>query len=91
MSWPSGERRRAKFSATVDAELLGAVDRFVQEHAEVNRSMVVDEALRLWAARERERALEAQFLAPLSAQEVEERAGWRALRRSAAARLFRSR
>lgn len=84
-------RRRVKLSATVDAELLEAVDRFVGEHEGTTRSMVIDEALQLWAARERERAMEAQFLAPQSAQEAEDRAAWRRIRRSAAARrLFRS-
>lgn len=84
------EGRRAKLSATVDAGLLDAVDRFVAEHADVTRSMVIDEALRLWAARERERAMEAQFLAPPSDREAEERAAWRRIRRAAAAdQLFR--
>lgn len=84
------EGRRAKLSATVDAGLLDAVDRFVAEHAGVTRRMVIDEALRLWAMRERESALEAQFLAPPSDQEAAERAAWRRIRRSAAAdRLFR--
>lgn len=88
----AGERRRAKLSATVDAELLDVVDRFVAEHSATNRSMIIDEALRLWAARERERAMAAQYLGPQTEQESVERAAWREIRRSAAARqLFRPR
>lgn len=83
-------RQRAKLSTTVDPELLDAVDRFVAKHAAAHRSQVIDEALRLWAARERERAIEAQYAAPRSAQEQEEHAAWKQLRRAAATRLFRS-
>ena len=83
-------RRRAKISTTVDAELLRMVDRFVAEHTDANRGTVFDEALRLWAARERERAIEAQHTAPQSPQEREEYAAWRQIRRSASARLFRA-
>jgi metal-responsive CopG/Arc/MetJ family transcriptional regulator len=83
--------KRAKFSATVDATLLEAVDRYVQDHDKMNRSMVIDDALRLWVARERERAIEAQFAAPQSAEERAERESWQAIRRAAAQRLFRQR
>lgn len=88
MGMASHERRRAKFSATVDAELLETVDRYVQEHEAINRSMVIDEALRLWSARERARAIEEQMLAPQSEQEQAERAAWRELQSAAATRLF---
>ena len=92
MTRSGGERRRAKLSATVDAELLEAVDRFLQEHPDMNRSVIIDQALRLWTAQERERAMEAQYHGPLSPEECEERAAWKKLRRSATtARLFRSR
>lgn len=84
------ERQRAKLSTTVDPALLDAVDQFVAEHAAAHRSEVIDEALRLWTARERERAIEAQFTAPRSVQEQEEHAAWKQLRRSAATRLFRA-
>jgi len=85
------ERQRAKLSTTVDPALLDAVDRFVADHAAANRSQVIDEALRLWAARERERAIEAQYAAPGSAREQEEQVAWKQLRRAAATRLFRAR
>jgi len=84
------ERQRVKLSTTVDPALLDAVDRFVAEHAAAHRSEVIDEALRLWTARERERAIEAQYAAPRSAREQEEYDAWKRLRRSAATRLFRA-
>jgi hypothetical protein len=86
------ERRRAKLSATVDSALLAEVDRFVAGHADANRGMVIDEALRLWTLRERERALKAQFDAPQPAAEREDHATWLRRRREAAStRLFRPR
>lgn len=85
MDTTSNQQRRAKFSATVDAELLETVDRYVEEHDTINRSMIIDEALRLWTARERERAIEQQIRAPQSEQEQLERAAWRELRRATTA------
>jgi metal-responsive CopG/Arc/MetJ family transcriptional regulator len=84
-------RQRTKFSATVDSALLEVVDRYVHEHDEVNRSMVIDDALRLWVARERERAMEAQYAQPETAEEAAEHEAWRAIRDAAAQRLFRPR
>jgi len=52
---------------------------------------MIDDALRLRAARERERATEAMYLKRKSAQEQEEYAAWRELRRAAVERLFRER
>lgn len=88
---PGRETRRAKLSTTVDKALLEAVDRFVEQHGQTDRGKVIDDVLRLWAAHERERATEAMYLAPTSAQEQEEYTAWRELRRAAAKRLFRER
>ncbi len=49
---------------------------------------MIDDALRLHAAREREHATKAMNLAPKSTQEQEEYAAWRELRRAAAERLI---
>lgn len=84
-------KRRTKLNIVVDSALLAAVDQYVQEHDAANRSTVIDEALRLWFARERERAIEAQFAAPQSAEELAELESWRAMRDTAAQRLFRPR
>lgn len=84
------DRRRIKISATVDADLLQAVDAFVDTHDGSNRSQVIDEALHLWQKRELDRAMEAQCLAPQSEQEREERAAWRHIQQAATQALFRT-
>ena len=85
--------RRTKLSATVEADLLEEVDRYVAERPGTSRSAVIDEALRLWSARERQRAMEEQYadLAPPSAEDAAERDAWRRIQRASAERLFRAR
>jgi len=90
MAQPLKAPRRIKISATVDAELLQAVDAFIVRHSGSNRSRVIDEALRLWQQRELDRAMEAQFLAPQSRQEQEERAAWRHIQTAATQAILRS-
>ena len=85
------ERRRVKISATLDPELLQAVDAFVAEHAGLDRSKVLDDALRLWCAHQQEQAMEAQFTAPQDEREREERAAWRRIQAAAAERIFQPR
>ena len=82
------ERRRLKISVTVDPDLLKAVDRFVANHRDLDRSKVVDDALFLWYARQQERAMEEELTAPQSLTEQEERATWRRIQRAAAERIF---
>ncbi len=91
MSASASGRHRVEISATVDPWLIEAVDAFVREHPDFDRSKVIDEALRLWYAREKDRAMEAQFAEPDSPEEDEERAAWRQIQAAAAERLFRSR
>ena len=79
---------RKKISITVNPELLGAVDAFVANHAEYDRSRVFDDALYLWYAHQQDKAMEAQFLAPASATELEEHAGWHRIQSEAAKRIF---
>lgn len=83
-------RRRVKVGATIDPDLLHAVDTYVAGHPGSDRSKVIDEALRLWQVREQERAMTEQFNAPddVDPQEWE---AWKSLQRAAAQRLFRSR
>lgn len=81
-------RRRVKIAATVDPELARAVDAFVAAHPALDRSKVIDEALRLWYARQQEAAMEAQFAAPQTRKEKQERAAWRRVQQAAAARVF---
>ena len=82
-------RRRVRVSATIDGELLAAVDAAVEEQPGLDRSKVIEEALRLWYAREQERAMEAQYAAPRSELEERERADWQRIRSAAAERTFR--
>jgi hypothetical protein len=82
-------RRRPKVTATLDPELLAAVDAHVAAHPELDRSAVLDDALRLWRTRELERAMERQFAEP-DAVSIEERRAWNAVRRGAAKRQLRS-
>lgn len=83
--------RRVKIGATLDPELVAAVDRYVDAHPEIDRSTVIDDALRLWYARQQDLALERQLLAPRSARERSEAEGWRSIRRAATERMIRGR
>jgi hypothetical protein len=74
-----------KIAATVDPDLLRAVDAWLSEHPELDRSKVIDEALHLWYARVQERAMEEQFAEP-SEVDPDEWATWRAIRDAAAVR-----
>jgi hypothetical protein len=84
---PAGttSRRRPKITATLDPELLASVDAYVAAHPDVDRSAVIDDALRLWWARELELAMEAQFAVP-DGVDPGERQAWDQLRRAAVAR-----
>ncbi len=75
-------RKRAKIGVTVNPDLLGAVDRYVAEHPEVDRSKIIDEALWLWVAKQQERAMREQFEAPEEAP-PEELEAWRRIREAA--------
>lgn len=80
--------RRVKIGATLDPELIAAVDRYVEEHPGVDRSGVIDDALRLWYAERQRNAMERQFSAPASRSERDERAAWRTIQAKAAGRTF---
>ncbi len=75
-----------RFSATVDAALLQAVDAFTAAHPEADRGQVLDDALRLWYAREQEHAMADQFRDDSGAN-TEEWESWRAIRNAAAERV----
>ena len=81
-------RRRVKISATVDPILIRAVDSYVADHAGLDRSAVIDEALRLWCARQQALAMAAQYSASdVDEPPAEEWAAWRAIQRAAAERF----
>ncbi len=83
-------RRRPKVGATVDPQLLGAVDAWLRTHPDYDRSRVIDEALQLWHAREQHRAMEVQYAGDQGV-DPDEWAAMKALQRAAAMRQFQRR
>ncbi|MGH9076015.1 MAG: hypothetical protein ACRDY0_00915 [Acidimicrobiales bacterium] len=82
---------RVKVSVTVDPQLLSQVDAFVEDHAGLDRSKVIDQALLLWSSSRQAAAMEAQFGDGTDRSDgidtdEEERASWRSVRISAVAR-----
>lgn len=75
-----------KLSLSLDELLVRDVDAFVQEHSGMDRSKVVDEALRLWSAAQQRTAMELQF-ADGDDGPTAEYLAWRDTRREAARRL----
>jgi metal-responsive CopG/Arc/MetJ family transcriptional regulator len=68
---------RRKVSVTVDPDLLGEVDAYVQDNEGADRSKVFDDALRCWIAHRQKMALREQFSEPRSIEEEEELQKWR--------------
>lgn len=83
---PLSPRRRTKVGATIDPQLAAAVDAYVETHPGTDRSGVIDDALRLWYARQQAIAMTAQFRAPAAASEDAERKDWKAVRIASARR-----
>ena len=79
----SSNRKRIKVGATLDPDLLRAVDAHVADTPGTDRSAVIDDALRLWNERQQERAMERQ-LREDAARHDNERADWRLVRGAAA-------
>jgi metal-responsive CopG/Arc/MetJ family transcriptional regulator len=73
-------RSRPRITVTVDPDILDEIDAYVQDHEGVDRSQVVEEALRVWYARILEDALARQHAAVKSQQEIDERAAWKQIR-----------
>lgn len=80
---------RAKVSVTLDPELLGVVDAYVEAHPGEDRSKVIDQALQSWLAQLQDMAMEAQFSSAPGRRD--EQNSWRAVRRAAAARRLKRR
>ncbi|MBJ7608131.1 MAG: antitoxin [Candidatus Dormibacteraeota bacterium] len=74
-----------KLSVSLDDLLVRDVDAYVEAHAGLDRSKVVDEALRLWSAAQQRAAMELQF-ADADDVPADEHAAWRQTRREAARR-----
>ena len=76
---------RVKVSVTLDPELLGAVDGFVQSHPGQDRSKVIDQALHQWYSQRQEGEMEVQY-SHGDESTGSDRKAWRPLRRAAASR-----
>jgi hypothetical protein len=76
-----GSRRRAKVSITVDPALLNAVDRYVQRHADMDRSKVMESALQSWYRVRQDEAMVDQFSAGEPPESELRR--WQQIRRAA--------
>ena len=81
-------RRRAKISISVDPALLNAVDRYVQGHASMDRSKVMEFALQHWYKARQDEAMTEQYSGSESADQSEQRS-WREIRRSATSRKLK--
>lgn len=81
---------RVKVGATLDPDLVSAVDLYVAGNPGLDRSTVIDDALRLWQARQQDLAMERQ-LAEDAARYDAERSGWKTIRKEAARRRFATR
>lgn len=81
-------RRRAKVSITVDPALLNAVDRYVQRHADLDRSKVMETALQHWYRARQDEAMVEQFSGP-ELRDASELRSWRQIRRAAVARKLK--
>lgn len=86
----SVSRKRVKVGATLDPGLVSAVDAYVTENPGMDRSAVIDDALRLWHERQQERAMERQLREDASRYGAE-RVDWQRVRQSAARRRFSGR
>jgi hypothetical protein len=81
-------RRRTKVSITVDPQLLHAVDVYVQKRTGLDRSKVMETALKDWYRARQDEAMEEQFSGP-EFRDPDELRSWRAIRRAAAAKTLR--
>ncbi len=79
----STTRRRIKVGATLDPELVAAVDAHVALTPGMDRSAVLDDALRLWTERQQEFAMERQLREDAGRYNAE-RTDWRRIRGAAA-------
>lgn len=80
-------RRRVKIGATLDPDLVAAVDAHVADTPGTDRSAVIDDALRLWHERQQEVAMERQLREDAGRYDGE-RADWRRVRGAAARKRF---
>jgi hypothetical protein len=77
---------RVRVSATLDPDLAQAVDAYIAAHTGIDRSAVINEALRLWYARQQAEAMATQYAADAERPPADEWAAWKAIQREATRR-----
>lgn len=80
------DRNRVHVRVTLDPRLAEAVDAYVAAHVGVDRSAIINEALRLWYAQQQEEAISAQHAADAECPPADEWASWKAVQREASRR-----
>ncbi len=80
--------RRVKVSLSLDPAIVEYLDAYVAAHPALNRSRVVEAALRAFRQRQIEAELEAQYAEPESPEIQRELEDWRRIRRAAVQRAF---
>jgi hypothetical protein len=81
-------RHRAKISITLDPTLLRAVDQYVQDRADMDRSKVMETALQDWYRARQDEAMVEQFTGP-DTTDASELRSWRKIRRAAVGRKLK--
>lgn len=81
-------RKRVKVSMSLDPAVLEYLDAYVEEHPTLDRSHVVESALREFRQRQVEDELEAQYAEPESEVIQREWDNWRQIRRAAVRRAL---
>ena len=81
------QRLRPRITVTVDPDMLQEVDTYIREHEGVDRSQVVDEALRVWYGQILHEALVRQHATAKSPEERQERSAWKRIRAAQMPRL----
>jgi hypothetical protein len=74
---------RGKISISVDATLLRFADAYVAAHPGLDRSKVIDAALRQWCGRVQDAAMAAQYAEPIDDVTASELSDWRPIRNAA--------
>lgn len=82
--------RRVKVSLSLDPALVQYLDAYISAHPMLNRSRVVELAVREFRQRQIELELEAQYAEPEPEEVQRELADWRQIRRAAARRALGS-
>jgi predicted HTH domain antitoxin len=82
--------RKIKVSLSLDPALVQFLDAYVSAHPLLNRSRVIELAVREFRQRQIELELEAQYAAPEPEDVQRELADWRQIRRAAAQRALGS-